>query len=185
MIIKFKNARLAFPNIFRPRPSDKPGEKGKYGCLFIVDPTNPVIAELNKAFPVVAKAKWNDKAAVILAGLEKQDKLALHDGSTKAQYAGFEGNMFISANSDIRPTVLNLDRTPLTEDDGKPYAGCYVAGSIELWCQDSKDFGKRINAQLRGLQFQRDGDAFAAGTAAKEEEFEDLSNQGDDTDPTA
>lgn len=57
--------------------------------------------------------------------------------------------------------------------------------SIELWAQDNKQFGKRINAQLRGVQFLRDGDAFAAGSPASEDEFEDLGDQGDDTDPTA
>jgi hypothetical protein len=182
--IMLKNVRLAFPNLWTPRPG-KDGGKAKYGALLILDPANPAIAQLNKMFEAVAKEKWGDKAATILKGLKAQDRLCLHDGDTKAQYAGFEGNMFVSANSDIRPSVFDRNRVPLQPEDGKPYSGCYVNASIELWPQDNKDYGKRINAQLRGVQFVKDGDAFAAGTAASEDEFEDLADQGDDTDPTS
>ena len=177
-------ARLAFPNLWAPRPGID-GGKAKYGALLILDPANPAIKTLEAAFVKIAKAKWGDKADVVLKGLRVQDRLALHDGSTKAQYSGFEGNMFVSANSDLRPSVFNRDRTPLQPEDGKPYSGCYVNASIELWAQDHPKHGKRINAQLRGVQFDRDGEAFAAGTAASEDEFSDLSNQGDDSDPTA
>jgi hypothetical protein len=69
--------------------------------------------------------------------------------------------------------VLHSDKTPLTEADGKPYAGCYVNASIELWAQDN-NYGKRVNASLGGVQFARDGDAFAGGGAASEDEFDDL-----------
>jgi len=184
MKLMVTNARLAFPNLWRPRPGTD-GGKAKYGALLIIDPANPAVAEIQKAFAAIAKEKWGAKADAILKGLKAQDRLALHDGSTKSQYQGFEGNLFVSANSDARPSVFDRQRTPLAESDGKPYSGCYVNASIELWPQDSAQFGKRINAQLRGVQFLRDGDAFAAGTPAFEDEFADLGDQGDDTDPTA
>lgn len=184
MKILIENARLAFPNLWTPRPSQD-GGKAKYGASLIIDPSNPVVKALELAFVKVAAEKWGDKAAVILKGLKAQDRLCLHDGATKAQYNGFEGNLFVSANSDVRPSVFDRSRVPLQESDGKPYSGCYVNASIELWAQDNPKHGKRINAQLRGVQFLRDGDAFAAGTAASEDEFADLSNQGDDTDPTS
>ena len=120
-----------------------------------------------------------------MKGLRAQDRLCLHDGATKASYQGFEGNLFVSSSSKLRPSVFDRNRVPLQPDDGKPYSGCYVNASIELWPQDSKQYGKRINAQLRGVQFVADGDAFAAGSAASDDEFEDLGDQGDDTDPTA
>jgi hypothetical protein len=184
MKLMLKNARLAFPNLWKPR-ANADGSAGKFGALLILEPGNPAIAELEKAFVTVAREKWGQKADAILKGLKAQDRLALHDGATKAAYNGFEGNMFVSANSDVRPTVIGRSREPLSAEDGKPYSGCYVIASIELWAQDSQAFGKRINAQLRGVQFDRDGDAFAAGTPASEDEFTDLSDQGDDTDPTA
>jgi hypothetical protein len=131
-----------------------------------------------------AKAKWADKHEVVLKGLKVQDRLCLHDGVTKSQYAGFDGNLFVSANSDNRPSVFDRTKTPLAEADGKPYAGCYVNASLDIWAQDHPQHGKRVNAQLRGVQFVKDGDAFAAGTAASEDEFEDLGDQGEDGDTT-
>ena len=100
--------------------------------------------------------------------------MALHDGDLKSNYDGFPGNLYVSARSTTRPLVINNDKSPLTEQDGKPYAGCYVNASIELWAQDN-NYGKRVNASLRGVQFLRDGDAFAGGGAASEDEFDDIS----------
>jgi hypothetical protein len=183
MKIMLKNARLAFPNLFQPRPGQDGGE-AKYGASLIIAPDNPAIKELNAAFSKIAKEKWAEKGETILKGLKAQDRLCLHDGATKAQYQGFEGNMFVSSSSKTRPSVFDRLRTPIAAEDGKVYSGCYVNASIELWAQDSKSYGKRINAQLRGVQFVADGDAFAAGSAASDEEFEDLGDQGD-VDPTA
>ena len=104
--------------------------------------------------------------------------LVLQDGDLKAQYAGYPGNLFFNARSATRPTVVDRNKAQLTEADGKPYAGAYVNALIELWAQDNQ-FGKRINASLRGVQFVRDGDAFGGGAApASEEDFPDLGDQG-------
>ena len=98
----------------------------------------------------------------------------MHDGDSKAEYEGFEGNFFISSRAKVRPSVFDGQRQELTQADGKPYSGCYVNASIELWAQDNS-FGKRINAQLRGVQFLRDGDAFAGGgQPADADEFDEL-----------
>jgi hypothetical protein len=169
--------RLAWPDLWKPKPG-KDGGKAKYGCNIIFPANSPHIAELEAACERVAKEKWGTNAPAILNALRKQDKLCVHDGDTKAQYDGFAGNFFLSARSDARPTVIDRRRNPVSESDGKIYSGCYVFANIEVWAQDNKDFGKRINAQLRGIQFDRDGDAFAAGSPANADEFADLGDQG-------
>lgn len=96
--------------------------------------------------------------------------------------------MYVSARSKTRPSVFDQQRQELTESDGKPYSGCYVNASIELWAQDN-DFGKRVNAQLRGVQFLRDGDAFGGGARpADADEFDEIAVSDDtaeDADLTA
>ena len=185
MRIAIPNARLAFPDIWAPRVPDEGGGKAKYGGLFIISPSAPVVAELRNAFAAVAKEKWGTKADVILKAIIGQDKTCLHEGNvTKSQYNGFQDMLYVSARTEQRPTIVDRNRTPLTQADGKPYSGCYVTALVELYAQDNK-YGKRINAQLRGLQFSADGDAFAAGTPAAEDEFADLGDQGADTDPLA
>jgi hypothetical protein len=180
MKILLENVRLAFPVLFKAKAIGD-GDPS-FSASFILPPDHPAVAKLNVAFDKLAKEEWKDKAPAIVKTLRAQDRLALHDGDLKAQYQGYEGNLFVSTRSKTRPSVFDRDKSPLVEESGKPYSGCYVNASIELWIQDNQKFGKRINAQLRGVQFVKDGDAFAAGGAASEEEFADLSESGDDSD---
>jgi hypothetical protein len=173
MLLKLNNVRLAFPALFEAKTVNGEG-KPAFSASFLITPKDPQIATIRAAIEAVAKEKWAGKAAEMLKSLEKQDKTCLHDGDIKSQYEGYSGNLFISARSVTRPLVINADMSPLVEADGKPYAGCYVNASIDLWVQDN-NYGKRINASLRGVQFLRDGDAFAGGGAASMDEFEDAS----------
>ena len=85
----------------------------------------------------------------------------LGDGNSKS-YDGYENAMFISCASRLRPQIIDRDRTPLVEEDGRPYAGCYVNAAISLWVMDNK-WGKRVACNLNALQFSKDGDTFGAG----------------------
>lgn len=172
MKIKLSNVRLAFPQLFEAKTVNGEGEPA-FSASFIIDPKNPALSELRKAIDTVGREKWNSKWDAIKKAMEAADKTALHDGDTKADYAGYEGNFFVSARNKTRPLVIDRDKSPLTAADGRPYAGCYVHASIELWAQDNA-YGKRINASLRGVQFYKDGDAFAGGGSASEDEFDDI-----------
>lgn len=174
--VHLKNVRLGFPQLFEAKQVNGEGTPAFSGS-FILAPNHPAIKEIEAAMAEVAKAKWGEKAEGVIKTLKASDKMALHDGDTKADYEGYAGNMFINARSKTRPTVVDLDRSPLTQEDGRPYAGCYVNAIIELWAQ-SNDYGKRVNASLKGVQFYKDGDAFAGGGVANADDFDDLSDQG-------
>ena len=173
MKIKLTDTRLAFPVLFEAKTVNGEG-KPAFAAAFLLDPTDPQVKALNQAIEAVAKEKWGAKADAIIKQMRGADKVFLHDGDLKENYDGFAGMLYVSSRSTTRPLVIDADRSPLTEKDGKPYAGCYVNASIELWAQDN-NYGKRINASLRGVQFLRDGDAFAGGGAASEDEFDDIS----------
>jgi hypothetical protein len=173
MIVKIKNTRLAFPALFEAKTVNGEGSP-RFSAAFILPPDHPQVAEINAAIETVAKGKWGDKAPAILKQLRAQDKVCLHDGATKSQYDGFTGNLYLAASNKVRPVVLDRNATPLIAADGRPYAGCYVIGSVEIWAQDD-GYGKRINAALRGVQFFADGDAFGSGAPpASPDEFDDL-----------
>ncbi len=173
MRLMLRDVRLAFPSLWKAT-APRTGGEAAFSASFILPPNHPQMKEIKAAFLSVAKEKWAAKGDAIYKALEAADKLALHNGDTKAEYEGYEGNMFISTRSKVRPSVFDQQRNDLTEADGKPYSGCYVNASIELWAQDN-DFGKRINAQLRGVQFLRDGDAFAGGARpADADEFDEI-----------
>lgn len=172
--ILLKNVRLAFPNLFEPTTVAGEG-KPRYSATLIIPADHPQLAEIRAKQDAVAQAKWGQKAAAVVKGLDKQDKLALHDGDTKVKYDGFPGNFFISAaaQENAAPTVIDRDRSPLSARSGRPYAGCFVNASLEFWAQDNS-YGQRINAQLRGIQFYADGDSFSAGRPADADEFEEV-----------
>lgn len=178
MKIKLKNVRLAFPSLFEAKTVNGEG-KPAFSASFLLDPKDPQVKEIEAAIAATAKDKWGAKADAVLKQMRAGDKTCLHDGDTKSQYQGFENMLFISSRSATRPLVLDRDKSQLSEEDGVVYAGCYVNATVELWAQDN-NYGKRVNAQLGGVQFVRDGDAFAGGgSAADEDDFDDLGDGAD------
>ena len=160
MKIKIQNTRLSFPSLFNTATFG--GEDtGKFESTFILDKTEhaKVIEQINKAMQALAKEKLKNK-------LPPDDKLCLKDGDDLDR-PEFEGKMTIKASTKKRPLVIDKDKAPLAEADNKPYAGCYVNAIISLWAQDNK-FGKRINAQLDGVQFRADGEPFGDGGVSVE-----------------
>lgn len=176
MKLQLKNVRAAFVRVFTPEDFNGDGNE-KFSMTLLLPKDHPQIEEIKKGMQEVAKEKWGDKAAAVYKQIQVNNKLALADGDTK-DTDGFAGNYYISTSSKQRPLVIDADKTPLVEADGRPYSGCYVNAIIELWAQDN-NYGKRINAQLKGVQFYRDGDAFSGGGVASADEFDDVSAGAD------
>lgn len=174
MKIMIPNTRLAFANIFKPK-AVQAGDEPAFSCSLLLDPkvNAAAIKAIEAAIEQVAKEKWGAKADTIMKSIRAKGDLCLRSGDEKAEYDGFEGNMYVSARSKTRPTILDRDKTPLTEADGRPYSGCFVNASIDIYAQDNS-YGKRINASLRGLQFFKEGNAFGGGAPASADEFDDL-----------
>jgi hypothetical protein len=159
---KLKNVRLSFPSIFKR--SEFNGEKGKFEATFLInkEQQKDLIKEIEAKIALIQK---DNKAKV------SPDKICFKDGDF-VDYDGYEGHMSIKAGANRRPTVIDRDKTPLVEDDGKPYAGCYVNAVLELWYQDNS-YGKRVNCNLLGIQFSKDGDSFGAGDTDVTDDFDD------------
>ncbi|HEY0201927.1 MAG TPA: DUF2815 family protein [Burkholderiaceae bacterium] len=172
MKVKLTNVRLAFPALWEAKTVNGEGKPAFSGVL-LIEPGSANEKIVNDAIDAAAVEKWGAKAAAVVKQLRAADKVALHDGDLKANYDGFAGMVYVSARNAVRPLTINRDKSSITEADGIIYAGCYVNASIDVWAQDNK-FGKRVNATLGGVQFARDGDAFAAGASASEDDFDDL-----------
>jgi hypothetical protein len=181
-IIKLTDVRLSFAEgIYKAKRVNGEGEP-KFSASFLMTKNHPAVKIISDAIREVAKEKWKDKADAVLAQIKAKDNLCLHDGATK-DYDGYAGNVFLSASlapEKGAPLVTNRRGAPVTAgQEGAPYSGCYVVVSVDVWAQDN-DYGKRVNAQLRWVQFYKAGDAFAAGAApATLDEMEDLGDLGD------
>lgn len=174
------NVRLSFPALFTPEAFN-PGDEAKYKATFLIEQGSAQHKAVDAAILAVLKAKFEKpgKAEQVLKSIQSNpNKFCWIDGDTKS-YDGYAGMMALSAKAkaSARPTVINTDKTPLTEKDGKPYAGCYVNASVEFFVYDSSGVG--VSASIRGVQFCRDGDAFAAGRPADSDEFEEVTEGAD------
>lgn len=177
MKVQLKNVRLAFPVLFEAKTVNGEGEPA-FSASFLFGSDHPQVAEIQKAMDAVGKEKWNAKWPAVKKEMELKAKTLIQDGDAKGDYAGFEGQLYVNARNKVRPLVIDRDKTPLIAADGKPYAGCYVNASVELWAQDNK-YGKRVNASLRGVQFLKDGDSFSGGGTASEDDFDEIEDGAD------
>ncbi len=162
-IVKLENVRLSFPHLFQPHAMEADQEK-KYMATFILDNDKhgKLLDQIEALIERLALDHFKKKVHF---------KGCLRDGNEKPGMDGYgDGVMFISASRKTRPAVVDRQVNPLTEEDGIIYAGCYVNATIRFWVQDNK-FGKRVNAELRAVQFVKDGESFGAGPVDAESEF--------------
>jgi hypothetical protein len=182
--LKLKNVRLAFTqNLFTPGSyKNEPGKKKKYSAKFLIPKlgpdglVNPVVVAIKDELMRLATLEWKDKVEQVIKELRAENKICLYDGDIKS-YDGYAGHYYISASNETKPLYLRAnpgtkDKPNLiTEESGELYSGCYVVAQISFWTQNNS-FGKRINANLLGVQFYRPGEAFSGGGTASVDEFE-------------
>lgn len=167
-IIKLENVRLSFPHLFQPHAMEE-GQEKKFSATFLLDCERhaALIEKIEKTIDRLALDYFKKKVPF---------KRCLRDGNEKTELEGYgDGTMFLSAARKTRPAVVDRNVSPVTEEDGIFYAGCYVNATVRLWVQDNK-WGKRVNAELRAVQFVKDGDSFGAAPVNAENEFEAVSD---------
>ena len=179
--ITVRNVRLSFPRLFEARAFQE-GQTERYEASFLLDPSDKAhkkqIEQIEAAAEAMIQEKWPKKRP---SKIEFCFGYADEEG---LEYDGYEGMFFIRTNKkapDGRPLVVDRANNPLTADDGVVYAGCYVNGTLSLWLQDNQ-YGKRINANLRGVQFVADGEAFSGvARVDPDDEFEAM-EEADESD---
>jgi hypothetical protein len=189
-----RGARLSFPDLFEATTVNGQG-KPSFRAQLLVPETGgdakasvdggatwgPAKQVIEQAIAATAKDKWAAKAPQIIAANEGIPQKHCFIDGRKRSYEGYEGNWALSASRPEekgRPLVFDQQKNPLVAADGKPYAGCYVNASVEFWAQDNQH-GKAVRCSLNGVQFARDGDAFAGGAPASPDDFEALAEGAD------
>lgn len=169
--IKLNNVRLSFPSLFKKAIFK--GDETKYEATFLIPKTDKKTKDIiDKRIEELIK---ESKVKV------PRNNLCLKDGDEiyeDKDYEGYQDTWVIKASTNKRPTVINRDKTPIAEDDNIIYAGCYVNASIDLWVQNN-EWGKRVNANLYGVQFLKDGEAFGMGAIDATSDFEELEDIDD------
>lgn len=185
MELRLKNVRIAFPALDKPEALGE-GEPA-YQAKLIIVPDSPNVKLIDDAMVSVAKEQWKDKAESVLALLKEDKKLCFvkapyRNKKTGEAYAGFDSMYSLSTRSKNQPTIFDKFNRPVTDPrDIKSliYSGCFVHAKIDIWAQDNK-WGRRINANIAGAMFAKDGEAFGGSTPASADDFEDLKADDDE-----
>jgi hypothetical protein len=179
---RVQGGRLAFAQGLwtksKPPKSDA-SAKEKYRATILLPKDHPQIPEIIAIMKAEAKATFGAKWEAVYKAAEMQQKLCLRDGDLKSQYAGFEGWYYISASSEIQPSVYGYNPNDgiIQRDSGKVFSGCWVNASLDFYAYDS--VAKGVAAGLRGVQLcltppGMPDDALGGGTAASESDFEPI-----------
>lgn len=186
-----KDVRLSFPDLWTAVEFKKGDGKPRWNATFLVVPGSENDKRIRAEIDAEAKEVFGKTWEKTLAGLINQKNQSCYlDGNTK-DYDGYEGMMALSTHRaaklkngspNTRPAIIDRDKSPLAQDDGKPYAGCYVNAKVSIYCQGGENPG--VRASFSVVQFVRDGDEFGSG-APKVDEFDDLGADADAPDELA
>ncbi len=120
-IITIGPVRLSYACLFEPEAM-KEGDPKKYSTSAIIPKSDKkTIAQINAAIEA-AKAAGKDTK---FGGKTKNIKLPLRDGDEEREEDdAYKGCMFLNANSNQRPGIVNAARKPIV-DQSEVYSGCY------------------------------------------------------------
>ena len=168
-IIVLKDVRLSFAHIFKAKAFSKEQDP-KFQATFLLDPTREDHAKSIKLIKKAAKAVLIEKFGEMP---EKGDyKLCFGMAANhpkKKKYEGYEGMFYIATSNTIAPNCIDRRKQEVIESDGVLYSGAFVNTNITLWPQDHPQGGKGVNANLRIVQFFREGEAFGTAKASADE----------------
>lgn len=143
--------RLSYAALFKPKAFKGEEDKAKYKTDVLIpknDPGTPaLLVALKAASDAAKKAKWGSEVKPI-----SSDKVFLKDGAStgKPELADF---YIVTASESEAPALVKSDgKTEIVESDGLLYSGAWARVLINVWVQDNS-YGKRLNANLRGVQF--------------------------------
>lgn len=182
---KIIDCRVSFPHLARPykgKDDDgNPKKKGSYGIVGMLEPE----AKRHGAIIDAMEEYITDLIQKNKGGKVSADRRFLRDGD-EGDREEYEGHMVVSARESKRPSVRDGDGELLDPVDDEErieeliYGGCYCDILIRVWYQDGvkvgKGYGKRVNAGLVGVKYNREGESFGEGR------IDDSAAWGDDDD---
>lgn len=153
-----KNARIGYPKLFVPEAvKNDPNARPRYGCaIYLPKSDEATKAKIDIELQRIAKEK-------LKGVMPKSKDLAIKDGDGEDGDENTAGCWIISANrqeSQGRPTVIDRDRSPLTQEDARIYAGCRCDYLVGFYVPSG---WKKIACGLEIVQFRGDDEPFGVG----------------------
>jgi hypothetical protein len=177
-LVRVGPAKLSYPHLVAPYKSREPGKVGKFGAKLLLKRDDVE----QKADAVALNAKIKQMCQEKFKQSIPTDKLCLRDG--KSLTDDLHPYFVVSASESIKPVLVDRKRQVVNEEDVGDlfYPGANVVAVIRLWAQDSRDFGRRINANLVSLQAHSHGERLGGRARPNVNEiYDDISGQFDES----
>lgn len=180
--IRLTNVRASFLKLDKPEAFEE-GQTKKYQASALLDPSDAEHAKLIKLLKAKAAELCEDAYGEVPEEIKDEplDRLPFglaNKHPKKKKYDGYEDMFYVSTSNTIRPAIANRAGEAVESSEPQfPYSGCYVNMNISLWAllgPNRAKYGPRIGANLIGIQFVKDGEAFGQAPPRADEEFEAL-----------
>lgn len=166
--------RLSFPDLFEAVQYQGKGAF-RFSATFLLVPGGANDKKVQAALKAAAEEEFKAKAGAKLAEFKGNSNRMCYVSGDLKEYDGYKGKLALTAHrrqKDGRPLVIDGNKAALTEKDGKPYAGCYVNATVDIYAQSGENQGMRCG--LVGVQFSREGDAFSGARQGDPDDFDNI-----------
>lgn len=173
MKVQLRNVRASYVNVHTPRKKND-DQEAKYEITFILDEkvNATEIAAIKKAqAELMNDPKFGGKKPLKFA-LRKGD-----DTPDRADDPALGPNKWtVGARSKIKPKIVDILKNELSVDSGKPYSGCYVHATIDVYPYNNvKEQTRGISSEIIAVMFVKDGERLGGrGPVDVDEEFGDV-----------
>ncbi len=157
--------RFSYAHVFEPQAAEG-SDKEKYSVSIIIPKEDKkTLDKIDKAIELAlenGKAKFGGK-------IPKGLKLPLRDGDEERDDEVYAGSMFLSANSNIKPGIVDENLDPIM-DKNEFYSGCYGRASINFYAFNVGG-NKGIACGLNNLQKLEDGERVGGSISSAADDF--------------
>ncbi len=177
--IKLNNVRLSFPSVWHKKIWENSKNKARYESTFILNKTTHAkeIEEIKKEIKFLLDVN-NITITSPLTHCLRYGDFVIPGVEPKPE---FKDSFTLKTTSDERVPILNKNKTPITEDDGLIYGGCYVNAYVYLYPYNNS-MGKGVSASFLGMQLVSKGEPFAEVVTIDPEHAFDTIDDGQDDD---
>lgn len=161
VILNSPIGRVSFPSVY-----ERSDFTDKFELNLVWGPDTD-LGELEEAIEAAIKAEWPTKRP-------RSIKIPLKDIEEKPNLGDFpDGSRFARFWRNTRPKVVDRDKTPISEESGDFYAGCYARVSFNVFAGTNKKGGPYVSLGLVNVQKVTDGESFSGINSDPDDDFGD------------
>lgn len=156
--IRLERVRISYPRLFVPAQFQGEGP-AKFSATFLIDPRTQreLLRDATAACEAAAavlwpKGEWKQKKAL---NNPKAFWWPIRSGDEKAEKRGYGGMVFIGANTQNRPGVVDRDVIPVVDQDAV-YPGMYVNATVQFRAYSKPNWG--VGCYLQNVQLLGGGE---------------------------